>query len=201
MPRKSRKRKQYGARRERMSVAWWRPGPIPIAGLSAAVQQADTIVANGSDLNPQPAAVLDFGRKEQITILRVIVKSIATVINLAAPAIVEWWFGWRLQELDDGVNLSGNQPSVLLGTADAKRDDWLWRQAATRNVPAAGVISELVGENGNPVIAYDFRPNRPLPQRHALVFSHAWRLQAGGGIPAATFQGTLDAQVLIGRRL
>lgn len=189
----------------RMDSRWYKPAPIHINTLSGGTAFYNHILLNGSDLMPAvQGGALDLERSDRsVTVLRIILKITAVVAGSLAQELVKYFWGLRVQELDATGSESGTwmMPADST-TVQSRQEDWWYRKNAEALSGATGAATVMFGggADGDPeAMQVDWRPERRLKQRQALVFAHQWGLLSGTA-PDKTFDGQLNFQALLGFR-
>lgn len=177
---------------------WTRLPPASLAGsVIAGLQQQPRVLIIGEALaQGQAGPSINFSAQRSSIapkILKIVMRATIQVIAVAVPAVIEWWWGYRVvdeQALDTSAEAVSE--SIFADTADGAEAHWLGREFRVISVPiGAGpfVFSDTGGALG---IRASTGINRVLTADQNLVFQHGWRLSpAGDPATVATLTGNV----------
>lgn len=197
----SRRRFRGGRRRPQMSLAWFDVPPTALGGQTT--EDGRTLLVSAVNVMPQPTLQVDWGRKEVLRVVRIILKILMVLTSTGAENYVQVIYGVRIGELDDDDSLrtAADDPSLLLSANNHRRVDWLWRgSSAPCLVPATnGTEVAVLGDGGGP-LSIDVKSNRTLGPREGLIL-HYRALALGSQVNCDAVQtSAVDGRILLGRR-
>lgn len=162
------KKKRF--RKSKMATAWY-DYELADAFTQTAGVDSMHLLCKGSDIYPAAAAGLDFGRKDWVKILKIICRILLVLTSTGAEQYLKILWGMRIAELEDDETLptSSGCPSLDLATSNDRKVDWIWRDSSVAYVPATSGSDVALTYDQHPGLRMNFKPNRPIPQRHALV--------------------------------
>lgn len=188
--------------KERMKTAWYDIPPTALGGQST--EDSRTLLLAGDNAQPQPTLALDWDRKQTVKIIRIILKILMVLTSTGAENYAQIVWGLRIGELDDDGSLrtAADDPSILLSSNDHRRVDWLWRDSSGAALVSStsGTEVAVTGAGGAATLSCDFRPGRPLLQRHGLILHYR---AVGVGTQTnidAVQTASVDGRILLGRR-
>lgn len=190
-------------RAPKMKLAWFRSGAVTLQNQVGAADGC-TLLALASPMYPDfGGSALDFGRREMIKIIRIICKIILVISQGGAAQNITTHIGLRLDEADADGSLrpAADQPSILQVTDDNRREDWLYRTSTFTRLETTSNNVPVRWGNDQPMLTLDFKPNRPFPQRAALVL-HLRNTLVGTSTNADNVMeaSSCDLQMLVGKR-
>lgn len=189
-------------RRPGLLKAWY---DFQLAGNNqAATVDGITSIVHANEIIPQAAVGLQFGKKQYLKVLRLILKFLLMLTSTGAEGYVKILVGIRTVKTDmDGTlpPADTNQPNLQNTDGEARLVDWWYRDTIQAYVPATNGLEASGAGGGAPLtIPIDFKPNRDLPPGHSLV-AHIHVLNLGtvtNSDSVATYD--LAGRVLFGKR-
>lgn len=198
MARTYRRRRRSRSSYPRTPMAKSQTGDVT-ASLSAGTQENWTLLFAPTNYDNRPAQLVVY--RQQPVLARLVLRVMPILSNFIAEAVVRYWWGVRLVELEDDATLEAfdattpGQNSLKMTDTNDQQERWLFRRSIAAQANATAANLSIIGnssDTGSGGLFHNIPLGVRVPERFGVVFQHRWEV-AGGGAPNGDLTAYLEA--------